>query len=1103
MTREEDINPKKENLPYIDCSICCESFTPETKIVLFICCTTTSDLKALDSICAEKTFAEEFRCPYCRAEDEKLKFVTFDYELFKNLTLLSEEELKEILDQKETHSPEVILENIKQKLTLTPEQKDLHDFLRKNNLLSNEYFDDSPLPVKLEKLLNDKVLPNIMLSAIEKFLVIGMDVNATDKDGWTALHLICRNWPEAKVPPEIMLIVTNKLLEANINVNGIMNGGWNALHIICRHWPEEKVPSEIMLATINKLLEANINVNVSNNSDGATALHYICSCWPTEVSHQVIFAIIEKFLIAGADINAIDKEGNTALQILENFPDEETKKLAKAIHLLITVLDNSPLPVKMKKLLDYKVSPDGMLSALGKFIDMGMDVNAVDEDGRNALHYICHKWEAEKTPPHRTVLTTIIPHEAIPAIIDKFLEAGIDVNAADKYGYTILHHVCHWNNTEILSEIMFPVINKLLRAKFNINAVDDYYGYTILHLVCICPSKVSAEINLAIIDKLLEAKINVNVASKYRKETALHFICRSWPQCAPHKTILTIVEKLLKAGANVDAVNQEGKTPLQILESFPDDNSKKLTKSVRSLIASPDNETQIFSAEQLISMLKKSTYTLEKTIQIAGQYLFQKIDANEIETAIKVWNWIHKYSSLVEEFEKFIMTSENFNHLLNFFWTFSHLNRSFRKSSEVISSYHRAVELLLTQKNHFVLSIEQLKILEEVAVFDEQLLSPQLSMGLNLALATNVAAYDINKAQRYILQAAKTGWLVGYILPTQRFKHRSESIMSMDETILYLREIVFSPHASVSNLNKKCFTFALANLRVYATNKEILALKTLGDYYLKIGKTKEAIDYFLQTKNKAETVRQQELANDKYTSIIFEATLALGRLSYESGAIVKACQEYSYGPAYIAMARMCIKDESGSQIFEVVKYLCQAMTTAFQPQIKTASEDLIKHVSLIQTDQNACFKLIGTLADFIDANKSDIAALQIPLLMKLIQTLKLEKLFFENTDREEKFELFSHKFSSKTQFSTNLARAFILLTENKSTYEICQSIKEGKNQEKILIFYQQFFEDDNHELPAYLFNREIRECAALILLDLKGLRNLVEEDNHFWQRFDS
>jgi len=168
----------------------------------------------------------------------------------------------------------------------------------------------------------------------------------------------------------------------------------------------------------------------------------------------------------------------------------------------------------------------GNINVIAWLIELGVDINAADQRGRQPLH------EASKGPKDGTV-----------ASIKLLLEAGANIHAKDDISRAPIHCAAQRAN--------FRAMGMLIKTGVDVNAVDDQ-GKTPLHASASgdCGKK-----SLECVQLLLHAGANVNVVDGVGR-TPLH------EAALLRRHGLQISRSLLRKGANIDARDFEGRTPL-------------------------------------------------------------------------------------------------------------------------------------------------------------------------------------------------------------------------------------------------------------------------------------------------------------------------------------------------------------------------------------------------------------------------------------------------------------------------------------------------------------------------------------------------------------
>ncbi|EAY05385.1 ankyrin repeat protein, putative [Trichomonas vaginalis G3] len=218
-------------------------------------------------------------------------------------------------------------------------------------------------------------------SLCEYFLLHGVDINAKNNNGQTALHYSASN---------DSIEATKFLISHGININEKNNGGQTALHFAAMHNSKE---------TAELLISHGININEKNNG-GQTALHNAALYNSKETA---------KLLIShGANINEKDNDGQTALCIAALYNSKEI-----AEHLISHGANINEKDNYGKTALHY-ASKNNYKEIAERLISHGANINEKDNYGKTALHY------ASKNN-YKEIAEHLISH-------------GANINEKDNYG---------------------------------------------------------------------------------------------------------------------------------------------------------------------------------------------------------------------------------------------------------------------------------------------------------------------------------------------------------------------------------------------------------------------------------------------------------------------------------------------------------------------------------------------------------------------------------------------------------------------------------------------------------------------------------------------
>ncbi|XP_045031827.1 uncharacterized protein LOC123474067 [Daphnia magna] len=167
----------------------------------------------------------------------------------------------------------------------------------------------------------------------------------------------------------------------------------------------------------------------------------------------------------------------------------------------------------------------------------GINLNAKDNDGSNALHLLCRYYSSSKLI------------DAIKIVI----QSGINVNAKDKCGRNALHYLCRFN----LSSNLIDAIQNLILAGINVNEKGNN-GWNALHYLCFFHSSPKL---LNAIESLIKHGINLN-AEVEDGQNALHLLCQV-SDGSPN--FVDVIQLLIQHGIDTNAKNKNGCNALHFL----------------------------------------------------------------------------------------------------------------------------------------------------------------------------------------------------------------------------------------------------------------------------------------------------------------------------------------------------------------------------------------------------------------------------------------------------------------------------------------------------------------------------------------------------------
>lgn len=247
---------------------------------------------------------------------------------------------------------------------------------------------------------------------IKKMSNIGIDLNAALTDGNTPVYVLVsrdRSGSDFETDPDEQELADLMEFFSLESMEALNNKGESAVHVAVR-----KKHYEALEAMIKK----GVNVNITEDSPavaGTTPLHVACKCgFPR---------IVQMLMDAGADdtIKNVNEETPAHIAVKRDIFKEIKPEVSAE---MLRILKNTDIPGmdgKTPLMLAQDRDSWGLTSVASPIlIGKGADVNRKDSDGNNAM-MLDAKWSG-----HMDVLKAM-------------LNAGLDINARNKDGDTLLH----------------------------------------------------------------------------------------------------------------------------------------------------------------------------------------------------------------------------------------------------------------------------------------------------------------------------------------------------------------------------------------------------------------------------------------------------------------------------------------------------------------------------------------------------------------------------------------------------------------------------------------------------------------------------------------
>ena len=190
-----------------------------------------------------------------------------------------------------------------------------------------------------------------------------IDVNVKDENGMNSLIYLCEKYNGNNFPETVRI-----LIKGGIFVNAVNSQGWSALFSLCYVYKAAD-----LIHVTRHLLDAGIDVN-KESEDHWTSLLTLAD---TQANHHDFFEILKLFIDQKVNVNAtVPDTGRNVLMILCADFKYQGERLAEIIRLL-------------------------SLS--------GIQINAVDADGKNILHFVCKSYRLDDLEEIVSVLCKLAP----------------------------------------------------------------------------------------------------------------------------------------------------------------------------------------------------------------------------------------------------------------------------------------------------------------------------------------------------------------------------------------------------------------------------------------------------------------------------------------------------------------------------------------------------------------------------------------------------------------------------------------------------------------------------------------------------------------------
>lgn len=427
---------------------------------------------------------------------------------------------------------------------------------------------------------NDDFFCHILMSAcsdlerkIELLLSAGVDVNApTDGilNGFTPLASVVK---KSKKPTELI----NLLLKHGADIEAVSQHGLTPLHcaVILQNLSltkfllskganpngvDDRGYSSLMLA-----LKANDKWEINHYYYAFNSILDTFSGGPRLEQRPVSLELLETLVLAGARLDHHAASSGSVSEFAIS-----TGEIPIVDWLFQNGINPSDIvSLNSSKTLLMSACQSRSLSTTKHLLQLGADVNAVDQEGKSALFYASDVKTAKAlldagadlthldNNGHSLFQTRYLSVEIFKRFAKDFVSLGGDIHGKDAAGRSILHHLAdHYDGADAIGLAVSLGCDVNLQDKAGTTPLmlaGPKYWQTLIDAGARI-NDVNANgdhtLNLHLSRDLLEFGADVNLANK-RGQTPLMLVAK--------KSDIPLLKTLIKAGAHADAVDQDGK----------------------------------------------------------------------------------------------------------------------------------------------------------------------------------------------------------------------------------------------------------------------------------------------------------------------------------------------------------------------------------------------------------------------------------------------------------------------------------------------------------------------------------------------------------------
>ncbi|CAG9998801.1 unnamed protein product [Clonostachys byssicola] len=283
--------------------------------------------------------------------------------------------------------------------------------------------------------------PELLQECVSLMLKAGVDINAKDKKGRTALHYAVQWWPT----------LVRALVNAGADANILSDDGSSPLHA-CQTIESFRILVE----------QGNADINHQRESDGKTPILMMTDKWGKPKDFYADLVRLHVDLGADLTLTAHDDHG-VLHDWISQAPDLSVRHESEVLDMLMSAGIHLNSTDKQGKTVMHSLKGLGSgLDLTVKLVAAGADLNIRDKQGRTPIYYFLQ--EAHKN----------LNKEKFVAALEKLVSIGAELDVVDYHGGNLLFAFGYFGRDTM------TVVQELVNRGLDPRAID-YQGNTLFH----------------------------------------------------------------------------------------------------------------------------------------------------------------------------------------------------------------------------------------------------------------------------------------------------------------------------------------------------------------------------------------------------------------------------------------------------------------------------------------------------------------------------------------------------------------------------------------------------------------------------------------------